>query len=308
MYTKTLITISFILSFCQVKAQLNEFTLTDEWIQKIEKLAPAKAEVQPEKHHKVLVFSLFTGYNHWVIPHTNAVLKVLAEKTGAFEVEISNDIYKFEKQSLKNYDAVVLNNNCSLDPRRNLFFDVLDKDKKLTDDIRNKKAAELELNLIEYVKKGGGLMVIHGGIVMQNNSMAFSEMVGGSFDYHPAQQEVTLKLCEPDHPLVKAFEGKPFIHTDEPYLFNKAYAEKNFRPLLYMESSKLKYKTKEIDENIKYVSWIKRYGKGRVFYVSPSHNAQSFEDPRLLKFFLDGAQYVLGDLKCDDTPAKLQTK
>jgi hypothetical protein len=39
-----------------------------------------------------------------------------------------------------------------------------------------------------------------------------------------------------------------------------------------------------------------------VFYVSPSHNAQSFEDKRLLKFFLDGAQYVLGDLECDDVP------
>ena len=59
---------------------------------------------------------------------------------------------------------------------------------------------------------------------------------------------------------------------------------------------------KEIDEKIKYVSWIKGHGKGRVFYSSPSHNAQSFEDPKMLKFFLDGMQYVLGDLKCDDSP------
>ena len=71
-----------------------------------------------------------------------------------------------------------------------------------------------------------------------------------------------------------------------------------------MDTSKLTQKIKEIDEKIKYVSWIKRCGKGRVFYVSPSHNAQSFEDSRLLKFYLDGAQYVLGDLKCDDSPAK----
>ena len=83
----------------------------------------------------------------------------MAEKTGAFEVEISNDIYKFEKKNLKNYDAVVLNNNCSVGPRRDLLLDVLDQDKNLTDEQRKKKAAELELNLIEYVKKGGGLMV-----------------------------------------------------------------------------------------------------------------------------------------------------
>ena len=304
MYRKIVILISIVLSFCSVKAQLKEFALTDEWVQKIEKLAPAKAEVQSTKNHKVLVFSLFTGFNHWVVPHTNAVMKVLAEKTGAFEVEISNDIYQFEKKNLKNYDAVVLNNNCSVGPRRDLLLDVLDQDKSLTDDQRKKKAAELESNLIEYVKKGGGLMVVHGAIVMQNNSMAFSEMVGGSFDYHPVQQEITLELCEPNHPLVKGFEGKSFVHTDEPYLFNKAYTQKNFRPLLYMDTSKLTKKTKEIDEKIKYVSWIKRYGKGRVFYVSPSHNAQSFEDSRLLKFYLDGAQYILGDLKCDDSPVK----
>ena len=63
-------------------------------------------------------------------------------------------------------------------------------------------------------------MVVHGAIVMQNNSMPFSEMCGGSFDYHPRQQEITLQLVDPKHPLVKAFEGKPFVHVDEPYLFN----------------------------------------------------------------------------------------
>lgn len=304
MHWKIFISISIILSFCTAKAQMEEFALTGEWVRKIEKLAPVKAEVQPKKHHKMLVFSLFTGYDHWVIPHTNAVMKVLGEKTGAFEVEVSTDIFKFERENLKNYDAIVLNGTCSVGPRRDLLLDVLDQDKSLTNDQRKKKAAELESNLIEYVKKGGGLMVVHGAIVMQNNSMAFSEMVGGSFDYHPVQQEVTLELCEPSHPLVKAFEGKPFVHTDEPYLFNKAYTQKNFRPLLYMDTSKLTKKTKEIDEKIKYVSWIKRCGKGRIFYVSPSHNAQSFEDARLLKFYLDGAQYVLGDLRCDDSPAK----
>ena len=304
MNRKVLIAFAFILSVCTSRAQLKEFALTDEWIQKIEKLAPAKPEVQPNKHRKVLVFSLFTGFDHWVVRHTDAVIKVLAEKTGAFEVEFSKDIYKFGKKSLKEYDAVVLNNNCSVGPRRDLLLDVLDQDKTLTDDQRKTKAAELESNLIEYVKKGGGLMVVHGAIVMQNNSMPFSEMVGGSFDYHPVQQEITLELCEPNHPLVKAFGGKTFVHTDEPYLFNKAYTQKNFRPLLYMDTNKLTQKTKEIDEKIKYVSWIKRFGKGRVFYVSPSHNAQSFEDGRLLKFYLDGAQYVLGDLKCDDSPAK----
>jgi type 1 glutamine amidotransferase len=127
-------------------------------------------------------------------------------------------------------------------------------------------------------------------------------MVGGSFDYHPPQQKVTLELAEANHPLLKAFNGEAFVHIDEPYLFNKAYEKKNFRPLLYMDTDKLEKKPKPIEGNIRYVSWIKPHGKGRVFYVSPSHNAQSFENPRLLKFFLDGIQYATGDLKCNDQP------
>lgn len=288
--------------FGNLQAQ-KQFELNETWIQKINEIAPSKSEVQAEKLHKVLVFNLITGYDHWVTPHTAAVIKVLGEKTGAYEVVMSTDIFQFEKKNLKKYDAIVLNNNCSVNPKRDMFWDELNKDENLSEDDKNNKAAKLEANLIEYVKKGGGLMLVHGGIVMQNNSMEFSQMAGGSFDYHPAQQEITLELVEPDHPLVKAFNGNPFVHVDEPYLFKNAYTKKDFRPLLYMETSKLKNK-KAFVEEIKYVSWIKKHGKGRVFFVSPSHNAQSFEDVRLLKFFLDGAQYVLGDLKCDDTPLK----
>lgn len=302
---KSILIIMLVIAGITVRAQENKFECTPKWVAKISQIAPEKARVEPKTNRKVLIFNLFTGYDHWVIPHTSEVIKVLGEKTGAYEVETTNDIYSFETNNLKKYDAVVLNSNCSKDPRRDLFFDVLDEDKTLSEDQKTKKAAELEANLIKYVKKGGGLMVVHGGIVMQNNSMPFSEMVGGSFDYHPQQQEIILELVEPNHPLSQAFKGKSFVHIDEPYLFNKAYTKKNFRPLLYMDTSKLKNKKKPIDEKIRYVAWIKKHGKGRVFYVSPSHNAQSFEDPRMLNFYLDGAQYVLGDLKCDDSPAKL---
>jgi len=282
-----------------------KFECKESWVQKIRDIAPGKPEIQPVKTRKVLMFSRFTGYNHWVVPHTNEVIKVLGEKTGVFDVVISTDIFSFEKQNLKKYDAIILNNNCSKSPRRDLIMDALDEDTNFSEGQKKSKAAELEANLINYVKKGGGLMVVHGAIVMQNNSEPFSEMVGGSFDYHPPQQEVTLELADPDHALLKAFKGKSFVHVDEPYLFNKAYTKKNFRPLLYMDTSKLNRNKKPFDEKIKYVSWIKKYGKGRVFYVSPSHNAQSFEDARLLKFFLDGIQYVLGDLNCDDSPVQL---
>ena len=293
------------LSFAQVKS-LDAIPNDESWKNKISRIAPQTTVAPISKEHKVLLFSLFTGYDHWVIPHAETVITMLAEKTAAYNVVKSNDISMFEKKILKQFDAIVLNNNCSVGDRRDLFYDALGSIVNLKEDEREYKAAELEKNLISFVKNGGGLFVIHGGIVMQNNSADFSEMLGGSFDYHPPQQEIELQIVEEDHPLTKAFEGKSFTHVDEPYFFKNAYAKKNFRPLLFMDISRIQQMRNETEEKVSYVSWIKKYGKGRVFYVSPSHNAQSYEDARMLKYYLNGMQYILGDLECDDSPLKNQ--
>ncbi len=294
---------AFIINSNSLHAQgLEEVELNSAWMDKIRELAPEEPAVKPVKVPRILVFTLSTGYQHWVVPHTTALTEILSAKTGAFMMDQSADIQVFE--DLKGYDAVLLNNNCSAGERRDLFWDELGKNKDLTDKEHDKKAARLEKNLIEFVKRGGGLMVVHGGIVMQNNSLEFSKMVGGSFDYHPVQQEVQVELVEPDHLLLNGFKGQPFVHVDEPYIFKNAYFDYDFRPLLSMDASKLHSLKEEIKDPIIYISWIKRYGKGRVFYISPSHNAQSYEDPRLLQFYLDGLQYVTGDLKCDDSPMK----
>ncbi len=64
-----------------------------------------------------------------------------------------------------------------------------------------------------------------------------------------------------------------------------------------MQAAKLK-------ADVRYVSWIKPHGKGRVFYCGPSHQPESYETAALLRYYLDGIQYAIGDLKCDDAPRK----
>ncbi len=304
MIKRMLMSLAALLWVFIVNAQRKAFACTPEWLEKIEKIAPDTPAIQPKKERSVLVFDKFTGYQHWAIPHVTAVIQLLGAKSGAYTTDVTRDLSVFDPSILKHYDAVVLNNNCSIHPRRNQILDMLDEDKSLTEAQKIKKAAQLEAHLLNYVKNGGGLMVVHGAVTMLNSSHTFNEMVGAAFDYHPPQQEISLELAEQGHPLLEGFEGQSFVHVDEPYIFKSPYAEKNFRPLLYMDTDKLTKKRRPIDEKIKYLSWIKPYGRGRVFFVSPSHNAQSFEDARLLKYYLNGAQYVLGDLKCDDAPLK----
>jgi type 1 glutamine amidotransferase len=276
---------------------LSSFEANPEWFAQIEAIAPAEPLVAPKESRKVLIFSLMTGPQHWCSPHTAGILKILGEKSGAYEVVLSNDLANFEAAAIKQYDVIVLNNNCSIHPKRHLFYDALqDMD----------KALELENNLIKHIADGNGLAVFHGGIVAFNNSKPFSEMLGASFDYHPKQQTVTGLIVDETHPITSAFKGKPLVHFDEPYYFKWAYLDFNFRPLLEMQlapDGPVDKRKKPDDESIKrYISWIKPHGKGRVFYCSPSHNAQSFEQPELLQFILNGMQYVTGDLDCNDTP------
>jgi deoxyribodipyrimidine photo-lyase len=90
----------------------------------------------------------------------------------------------------------------------------------------------------------------------------------------------------------------------KPYLFNRAYTKMNFKPLLEMDMNKIKAdkKVATLPAMKRYTAWIKRQGKGHVFYCSPSHFPASFDQPALLQFMLGGIQYALGDLDCDDTP------
>jgi type 1 glutamine amidotransferase len=296
----------FTLNFASAQS-LKEVTLDQAWKDKIHSLAPEK-QTFPAKKKNILVFSLHTGFNHWVIPHTEEMFKILGEKSDAFSIVGSKDIMEFESKNLKKYDAVILNNTCSIGDHRDLFWDKLKEMAGPGFDSLTvaKKARELESNLLRYVEKGGGLMVIHGAVTLLNNSAEFSKLLGGSFDYHPVQQAIQVRLEDPTHPLVQAFPAEGFNHIDEPYFYKNAYENLNFKPLLYFNNAEIQNQRKgtELTEGKTYAAWIRAEGKGKVMYISPSHNAQSFENPDLLQFYLDGMQYVAGDVKCDETPLK----
>ncbi|HUT01866.1 MAG TPA: ThuA domain-containing protein, partial [Phycisphaerae bacterium] len=50
------------------------------------------------------------------------------------------------------------------------------------------------------------------------------------------------------------------------------------------------------------VSWVRTYGKGRVFYTTLGHCEKTYLDPTFLRHVLAGVQFALGDLKADATP------
>ncbi len=284
--------------------------LDEAWKKKITAIAPTKPQVAPKKERKVLIFSLDTGFRHWCNPHSEAVLQILGKQSGAYTAVASRDIEDFRAERLKEFDAVVFNNTSPDKTKRNVFHDVLIsnkgeegakyKDMPMAD--RQKLATTLYQNIVDYISNGGGVVMLHGAGSSFAQSEEFSAIIGGSFTWHPPQQDITLKICNPEHALTKPFGGKPFVHVDEPYVYGGAYEKFNFTPLLEMKREGIKDpKKKGFHDMVRYAAWIKRHEKGRVFVCAPPHNAQSFERLELLQFILNGMQYALGDLECDDT-------
>ena len=131
-------------------------------------------------------------------------------------------------------------------------------------------------------------------------------MMGGYFWGHPwrSRDTVTIKIDEPGHPLSAAFEGKGFEIKEEIYQFKDPYSRERLRVLLTIDLDKTpKKKGMKRKDNDYAVTWIRNYGKGRVFYCSFGHNNHIFWHPAILRHYLDGIQFALGDLEADATPS-----
>lgn len=258
---------------------------------KLEGLIGTGLRAKPAKARKVLVFHKCEGFVHGEgLVYGNKALEIAAAKTGAFQADFTTDYAAIDdKANLFKYDAVVLNNTTLLKTEEHPAF---------------------APNLIEFVKSGRGLCVIHAGADNFYKAPAAAEMVGGQFDGHPWGGGGTwaFKLDEPGHPLNQAFEGKGFKAGDEIYQQKSPFYDRSkLRVLVSLdlsdEATANANVAKQKREDKDYaVSWIRPYGEGRVFYTSFAHDKRAFLDKARLTHMLDGLQYTIGDLKVDDKP------
>ena len=222
--------------------------ITPEEEAKILAALPGKSTVKPEKPRKLLVFSLCHGFAHSSIPYCAKTLELMGRKTGAFQVDHSIDLNVFTRDRLARYDAVCFNNTTRL---------------KITDE--QKKA------LLEYIEAGGGIVGIHAATDNFYDWPEGARLMGGLFDGHPWNEKVGVKLDDPTHPVNAAFGGKGFDVADEIYMFKDPYTRKDLRILLSLDVTRTDMTKKGIkrEDGDFAVSWVRGYGKGKLFYCSP---------------------------------------
>lgn len=82
------------------------------------------------------------------------------------------------------------------------------------------------------------------------------------------------------------------------------YSREKLRVLLAVDTERSETSNEGIRPDRDYgLSWIKRVGKGRVFYIALGHTPTFFATPALAEHVLAGIQFALGDLDADATPS-----
>jgi type 1 glutamine amidotransferase len=262
-------------------------------LETMEKNLPTEAPAKPAKPRKLLVFVGSKGYYHDSIPVCATALKKMGEKLKTWETTITDDENVFTAENLGKFDGIFMVSTVGNHPANEA----------------NRPA------FIEYIKSGHGLMGTHAAADCNHPWGEYVDMIGGAFAQHPFFQ-IGVRNEDPDNPINAAFGGKGFAWDDEMYVY-KQLSEKNpygftrekCHVLLSIDVDKTKQwlsglKDKPPRTDGEYpIAWIKDYGKGRVFYCSMGHNRTDFSNSYMLKHYLAGVQFALGDLKADTTPS-----
>jgi type 1 glutamine amidotransferase len=151
----------------------------------------------------------------------------------------------------------------------------------------------------------------------KDNQMAtwpeFTRMIGGYFKWHWLDPtHIDYKIDDPKSPLTKMFTAAlPFSLDDETYTYSvnaDSYSRTNLHILTSIDYAKMSA-TEKAKEDFKRedddygLSWIRREGKGRVFYEAHGHNEKIYANKVMLEHILAGIQYAIGDLAADDSPS-----
>jgi type 1 glutamine amidotransferase len=296
---------------------------------------PETAPATPQRPRKVLVLGATRGFVHSSIPLAARTIEEMGKKTSAWATDISYDASVINAENLKQYDAIFLasttgtflddpNDQSVTDARRKAFLDFIRGGKGVagihaasdsyhgnppgTPRGGGRRGGGRGAQAPPPPCTGGGTPGAGGGEPLWPD---FNRMIGGYFKYHwNYPTPITVKIDDPKSPINAAFKGRSFNTIDEVYTFNQAsFSRKNVHVLTSIDYSLMTDCDKGIEGSKRTdgdyaLSWIRREGNGRLFYQALGHHESIYyNNPAMLEHILAGMQYVLGDLKADDSPS-----
>jgi type 1 glutamine amidotransferase len=284
-------------------------------LKEMERLSPEKPPAVPQRPRKLLCWGRL--WTHMANPMTEAAVKILGQKTGAFEVVATDDPQMLLPERLKDFDALFFNGLHDRYPFLPHWWKTMPKDQQ---DAAQDLDRKVKQGLLKFVAEDGkGIAAIEGAIAAHQDWKEWGELMGAFYAGHYTGNFV-IKALDPAHPLTACFDGQPLRTFDNAYVPGAPYSRKKVRVLLALDltqtpepiadpkSAWLKPSVQKLEETTgrkEYpISWVKAYGKGRVFYASQGVQKQPYSNSLFLRYLLGGLQFALGDLPADVTPSE----
>lgn len=184
---------------------------------------------------------------------------ILAQEyfTKGINITYSTDPEDLAKEDLELYDGLILYaNHDSISPAQ-------------------------EKGLLDFVKSGKGFIPLHSGSYCFRNSPEVVALIGGQFKSHGGGS-FNAEIVMPEHPVMKGVESFT-TEWDETYVHDKKADD----IIVLME---------RVDSmGREPYTWVKEYGKGRVFYTAFGHDERTFRNPGFLKLVHNGIMWAVGE-------------
>jgi uncharacterized protein len=243
------------------------YVVSEKVARAIEEAVPDKPIVAPTCLRRLLVYGRKPTHPQSVACCFVAI-EALGKKTGAFQAVASGDPLVF---------MLPVN-----------FKSLSDEEKAAA----SEREAMLQKSLLDFVAGGKGIVGIHAALA--TGWQEYLEMMGGPFGGHITGQ-VWGKPVDPEHPVCAPMGRQSFQVRDEIYVSKAKDFREGLRVLLTLDLERMTDPGERQDGDY-VISWVRRHGKGRVFYCSLGHEASSYYNPHVLRHYLAGIQFALGDL------------
>jgi hypothetical protein len=200
----------------------------------------------------------------------------------------------FRPEKIRQFDALCFNNTVGV-----LFED-----------------GDLKKSLLDFIASGKGFVGVHDAIATfvqypkYDQWPSFGQMLGATENGgHPWNGELmTMTVEDKRSPLTAMFDGKDFQIADQAFQFQEPVLRDHMHVLLRIDAEKTGIAPnrrllppRQQDRDFP-MSWIRRYDKGRVFYLGLGHGPAVYAHAGLMAHLLAGIQYALGDLDADAAP------
>lgn len=239
---------------------------------------PARTQDDGKKHLLMLGGSSF--FAHDSVSHAMFTMAKIGERSGLFDVRFRTDMELVSKRKLGG-------NRKNLD-----YFDAVmfytQGDLEL--------GADQKADLMRFVKEDGkGILVAHSGTDSFRESWPeYIEMVGGAFLNHPWHQKVRIRVDDRSHPVTRHFR-ESFEVTDEIYQLNR-YSRDQVRVLMTLDPSSVDLTAKGVQRQDRdfAITWVREFGKGRVFSTVLGHREGVWNDPGIQRMWLEAFRWAVG--------------